>query len=287
MSLNLISKSSFSLAPLNESAYELNIHFSNEKGDLVSDKKFTFLQQQSLEEGEILDVYSQNGTTAPAILKHLFEKRDEQEVKKAAAVLKPIVPSGPIMVVLDLQDPHTHYSACSECVDETIAKCEGVVCDFFQKKTLESSLSAHAKKIHKLFQESCPLNFVLCEGSLKMDLLKYGGFTDAEIDYFQNSSVGPKNFCQCAEFFMNGFKLGQTVRGAGGYLLPEKFIQPVSSKFTAFKPYQKSTVFYPASYKELYSLEGEFAKVLSSIFCLKGGFNAASKITTISVEKKS
>ncbi len=163
-------------------------------------------------------------------------------------------------------------------IGSSVAKCEEVVCDFFKQEITNSAISSRSKKIHTLIQKNYPLDFVLCEGSLKMDILKYGGFLDKEIEYFQKTKIGAKSFCQCAEFFMNAFKLGQEVRAHEGTFLGEKYFIPISKKYAVLKPQKKSTVFYPSSYKELYSLEGDFAKVMSSIFSVSGQFDKDSQV---------
>ena len=148
---------------------------------------------------ELLDVYSQNGVCTADILK-IFSKKDEQDVRKAVGMLKS---KAPTILVLDLRDPETGYKENSK---GTIAKCEQGVCDFFKAKSYDEA-PKHAKKVHSAFTP----DFVLCEGSLKMDLLKCGGFSASEVEYF-NTPSGSKSFCQCTEFFMNAFKFGQVAQ---------------------------------------------------------------------------
>lgn len=260
--MNAISQCSFSLKSLHEQAYQLKVQFPN-----GSNKIFTFIQQSSLEKGEIVDIYSQNGACSASILNGLFQKKDVQGIQKAVAKLQE--PLGPSVMALDLHDPNTGYVDCQE----TIPVCEEAVCSFLKESTADGTTSKSAKKVHALFQKT--LDFVICEGSLKMDLLK--GFSPQQVDYFLSA---PASFCQCAELFMNSFKFGQEVDG----ILAEKYIKSVSSKFSVFKPYEKSTVFYPAMYKEIYSVDGSFAKGLKPVFSVSGGFDAVSKITTISLE---
>jgi hypothetical protein len=62
---------------------------------------------------------------------------------------------------------------------------------------------------------------------------------------------------------------------------------PLSGKCAAFKPWGKSTVLYPALYKKVYALEGAFAKALSVVYGVSGKFDPATKITVMSVVKKS
>lgn len=258
--MNAVSHCSFSLKSLHEQAYQLKVQFPDE-----SDKIFTFIQQFPLEKGEIVDIYSQNGSCNSSILNGLFQKRDIQGIQKAVAKLQKTL--GPTVMVLDLHDPNTGYVDC----EETIPLCEETVCSFLKENKATTSKSA--KKIHALFQET--LDFVICEGSLKMDLLK--GFSPQQVDYFLGDST---SFCQCAEFFMNSFKFGQEVDG----ILAEKYIKSVSSKFSVFKPYEKSTVFYPSNYKPIYGIDKPFAKTLKPVFSVTGDCDEVSNITTISLE---
>ena len=262
-----ITQSSFLLAPKNSDAYELQLSFLDQQGGPISQKSFIFSQQCPPQEGEIVDVYSQNGSCSEPLLKQLFNKSDVAGVNKATRKLKAL---GPVVLVLDLKDENKGY------LDEgAIAKSEAVVCDFFQQKAADGA-PKHAKKIHKLFQKT--LDFVICEGSLKTDLLKQ--FAEPEVEYFQNTQQGAIHFCQCAEFFMNGFKLGQEVRG----IASEKYITPISGH--SFEPHQKSTVLYPALYKDIYSVHGKFAQVLKPVFSVNGRFDEESQITEMSVEMK-
>ncbi|MBS0606965.1 MAG: hypothetical protein JSR57_08445 [Verrucomicrobia bacterium] len=77
---------------------------------------------------------------------------------------------------------------------------------------------------------------------------------------------------------MNGFKFGHAVTGISA----DHYIKPITNK--VFHPFEKSTVWYPALYKEIYSPEGEFANTLKPIFSIFGLFDAKTKITQMSVE---
>jgi len=255
----------FNITPLHENAYELNVHFSNN-----SVKTFTFSQHASVKEGNLSDVFTKNGLCSTPLQ---FQKRDLQEAKNVVSHLQS---KDPIIAVFDLKEPHTHYIPCSSC-ENTIAKSEELVCNFFQGKRVNSLVSNHAEKI----RTQLSLDYILCEGSLKEDLLKNGGFSDQEIEHLNSNSM---QFCQLAEFFMNGFKLGQSCKNHDTEFLAEKYIKPISN--TIFESYKKSTVFYPSLYKNMYSVEGNFAKTLSSVFSVSGEFSEKTQITTLIVEKK-
>jgi len=293
MSDAVISKSAFILEPKKEGAYELQIQFLGSHDDLISTRNFIFTPQgpkaTSKEEGkvsfestlqgdELLDVYSQNGecSSPEKILKNLFSKRDIQDASAAGSVLKTSGFKGPTILVLDLKD-HDPTKGYKERT--TIEKCEDVVCEFFKRKALEGP----AKAVQ--FKSTLTPDFVLCEGRLKVDLLKCGGFTASEIEYFHTRS-GATSLCQTAEFFMNAFKFGEKAVGEKGELLAERYIVPVSGRFSSFQPCTTSTVLYPPPYAKIYAVDGVYAKTIGTVFNVKGGVDAATKITTMSVARK-
>lgn len=163
-----------------------------------------------------------------------------------------------------------------------IPQSEQRVCELFSSETLYSNSPSLCQKVHKIFQKNRPLDFVLCEGTLKMDLLKMGGFSAVEIKFLEKST---KSFCQCAEFFMNAFKLGQTARSETGELFKgESYFRPVGHR--VFEPCAKSVVYYPPLYKDLYSLEGKYAQVIKPLFDVSGHFDPVTQITTMTVGGK-
>ena len=272
-----IYQSIFTYKPLHVGAYELMVQFLNGEGCSVSDRSFVFESQSVHQvEGEVLDVYSQNGICKSPILKTLFKKQDCFDVANVAKRLAPLGQSlGPLVYVLDLKGAHSSY------LDPTISKCEDVVCQFFKKSSVEDEvLPKYAKQIHELFQSTHPLDFVLCEGSLKKRLIHE--FSDFEADFFL-SKRGSQFFCEFTEPFINGFKVGQQVRGIEAH----DYMTPVSNKYTAFQPHRKSTVWYPPFYKDLYSLEGAYAKRMSSAFSVSGDYDQETEITTMSLRVKS
>lgn len=281
MSIHSIVKSSFNLNYLNEASYEIEVHFCDVAGSLISKKSAVFTQQHSVTFGETWDVYSQNGVCCDPLLnlfkdKHtsLFKHPDERGIKKAAQYRKEVCQSSGVLV-LDMKDKDKKY------LDKAmISKSEEVISDFFRTKKVDSDFLPRAKKLHGVFQEALPIGFVLCEGSLKCDILNH--FSDVECDYFLNTPAGRVDFCQVAEFYMNGFKFGQEVRG----IFSEKYFLSTLSHSTSFKPQSKSTVWYPEAYKEIYSLDGTFAQVMKPFFSVSGSFDAKSGITSMSLEVK-
>lgn len=281
MSMQSIVKSSFDLTYLNEKSYEIDVHFWNVAGCVVSKKSAVFTQVQSVTSGETWDVYSQNGVCCDPILNLfkdkyacLFKHADERGIKKAADYRKGLSQISGVLV-LDMKDQNKKY------LDKmTISKSEEVVSNFLKTKKVNADFLPRAKKLHAVFQESLPIAFVLCEGSLKCDILH--NFSDVESDYFLNTAQGRVDFCQVAEFYMNGFKFGQEARG----IFSEKYFLSTSSCSTSFKPQSKSTVWYPEAYKEVYSLDGPFATVMKPFFSVFGDFDAKSGITSMTLEVK-
>ncbi len=273
-----VSSSSFSLKVLNESAYDFMVHFYDGKGHSVGDAKFTFIQEGNPSEEVIVDVFTKNGSCSPNLLSKLFSRSDVKEAKRAALKLGSQVTST-VMGVLDLKHPEFGYLKGGEWIGD----CEKEVCAFFQSSTACGGVSTSSKNLHQLFKSSLPVDFILCEGSLKVDLVQQGGFTEGQLSYF-HTKPGVVSFCQTAEFFMNAFKLGEVGYAGPVSFQGEHFITSVGGK--AFQPCQVSSVLYPPLYKNVYSVEGEFAQVMSSVFSVTGGFDPATQITTLNVEKK-
>lgn len=295
MSEAVISKSAFFLAPASQGAYELQIQFLSSDDSPISSKKFTFTptkgaglakdegkvsKSDALQSAELLDVYSQNGecTVPEKLLKKLFGKRDVADVTAAAGVVKASGFEGPTILVLDLKD---HEQGYRDKAGATIAKCEQVACEFFKGKALEKNAPAHAQNFKSKFNP----DFVLREGTLKVDLLKTGGFTPAEVEYF-HTRPGATSLCQTAEFFMNAFKFGEVAKGGSGEFFAGKYIEPVSGKFSSFQPCSVSTVLYPPPYAKIYAVDGVYAKTIAPVFHVKGGIDPVTNITTMSVARK-
>lgn len=81
----------------------------------------------------------------------------------------------------------------------------------------------------------------------------------------QTDPVGKMAFCQCAEFFINGFKLGHTALGFN----PQKYFAQVNAQ-KPFEPLAHSVVLFPKSYQELYALDSAVAKCFSDCFLIEG-----------------
>src|SRR5690348_1913727 len=255
MSTNIFS-SSFQLTSLHESAYQLKVNFLSEKGAVVDGKEFTFVQDFYPEAEKICDVFTKNGTCNASILKKLFSNKDVAQAEQSAVCFS--TPPKALLWVLDLKDPKSGYSN-----SHPIKKNEEEVYQFFKADKVNSTASSPSKKLYEIFHRNVPMGFMICEGSLKADLLSKGGFTDPEVAYF-NTHEGGLDFCQMAEFFMNAFKLGQEGKGQAGFLKGSSFIYPLSEK--PFQPSKVSTVLYPPFYKQIYAVDGQFAKTLGTVF---------------------
>lgn len=274
-------ETTFHLKPLNENAYNLIINFKEQSG-ASNKRKFTFKQQSSVEEGVILDVFTKNGKCQNSLLAQLFNQREVKEAKNSSIQAKKMNSSfSSTVAVFDLKTASQGYLPCLE---QPIAQSESVVCEFFKQETFKGTNSKKAKEIYTIFKNQLPLDFIICEGSLKSDLLQHGGFSDREIEYL-NSSSGSTSFCQLAEFFMNAFKLGQSSISSAVYEFnAQNYIKPIQT--ASFKPQRESQVFYSSLYQELYSPSGQFASTLKPIFSVSGNYFADTQITLLTVEKK-
>lgn len=260
---------SFTLTHLHSQAYELDVTFATNDAPEASKKQFTFIQQSPAYIPEIVDIYSQNGTCLKTI-SQLFTKKDEKGIEQAAQKWSEENPCTPSLLVLDLKDESQSYKNKALIQEKELA-----FSDFLQEDSLH--LTRRAQKIHQIFEQKLPLDFILCEGALKCDLLHQ--FSDAQADYFLHSRKGRLDFCQYAEPYMTAFKLGQTVKG---FTAQDYFLAP---SHKSFKPAEISTVWYPAAYEEIYSIESPFFDVMRSIFSLTGSKDPLTHISTISVKR--
>lgn len=265
-----ITHTQFSIAPMGGEQYQLNIQFCEEE-NMASEKVFTFTKSKvSGDGGQLFDAYSINGLYSSKILKKLFKESDVEEVKSAVQKLEKMQANGPTIVVLDIKSQQGYQG-------ESIAKAEKIICDFFNSGEVVQGVSPTAKKVHALFQKHKPVDFVICEGSLKTRLVEE--FTPEQAAFLQ-SKPGSPFFCQIAEYFMNGFKFGHDVLD----LKQEDYIVSLTGK--TFIPCKKSTVLYPSLYQNLYAVEGDFAQSISPVFQVGGAFDPQSKITLVDVEVK-
>jgi hypothetical protein len=259
----------FSVQPV-KTGYEMQIKFLDKDESLVSQKEFVFEMQQAEESKaskeeqgeELIDAFTKNGKCNSKIAKvvnNLFDKDDVAEATMVAGLLKGS--KSPTMLVLDLKDQGTGYKG-----SPNIPKSEAAAC----KKLAQGALAAFTP------------DFVMCEGSLKVDVLKSGDFSASEIEYF-HTPAGAGSFCKCAEFFMHFFKFGINAHGKKGDLLAGKYIVPITGK--SYKPCTKSTVLYPKFYKDDYPLDGVIAKELKKVFGITGGYDPKTGITTWNLVK--
>ena len=181
-----IFSSTFAIGAVKEDIYELSIQFFdniNKSGDPVSTKTFTFCPLKSKKESkialeenperiqkELLDVHTQNGyCRSKQLVKKMVGKSDRENLEHAQKLKKEWGLKARTLMVLDLQDERQGYR---ESTRSTIAKCEKFVCDFLKSKKSKKSDSAGAKALLSL-----ALDYVLCEGSLKVDILQAGDFS--------------------------------------------------------------------------------------------------------------
>lgn len=139
-----------------------------------------------------------------------------------------------------------------------------------------------SKSTKKVLRNSPKYNFVLCEGTLKNDLLNSRVFDQYQISYL-NDNV--QEFCQLTEFFMHAIKLGQIVDGVPLDAL--KYIHTVNGK--NFKPFKKSVIYFPEEYKEVYKSDGDLHKIYQQVYNVDVSFKNQNGLTfTVwSVEEKS
>lgn len=242
---------SFSTKPLHESAYELSLTFKSQETSFI--RTFTFLET-SPTAGSVQDIFTKNGVCQAFNPAHPFTKREIKEAKATLPLYDPLLQT---VAVFDFSDSETRYIKRN-----TIDSAEMSVLSLFQDAKIKALI---------------PAKFILCEGSLKHDLLK--GLSDPEIE-FLNSTEGAKTFCECAEYFMNGMKLGASPRELDFH----KYFRNIGNE--AYKPVKVSTVFYPEQYKTIYAPNSPFAETLIPVFNVTGNYSPHNKITTLHVERR-
>lgn len=273
-----VNHSSFALSKLHEDSYQLSIQFSNkEKGNLISQNTVIFYQKPPVSNGVVWDVFSKDCFCDKQIVKKSFKTNDIELLNQASQHL-PYPESHPIVAVFDIKHHNKRY------LSPEIADSEKSICKFIQGPKPASE--NNAAKIHSIFHTSLPLDFVLCEGSLKKTLLEEGGFDEKAVEYL-NSKSGSMDLCQCAEFFMNAFKLGHHAQANGGNVFKsEDYLIPVSNKYTVYPSQNVSTTIYPSKYKNIYAVDGYYASILSKIFTISGSFYDQANLTLMQVKNK-
>lgn len=262
-----------SINHLNENAYALNIEFEN------GHKEFVFERKKQPQKNAVYDVFTKNGvcpSKTNELIKNLFRKDEHKEASLAHQQLQNDKADGCVVAVFDLQSKPKRYAPNDE-----VAKCEVIVQDFFMQGPTKTN--GYPKQLHTLFKDNLKVDYLLCEGSLKMALLTTG-FEDTEITYL-NSKEGAMDFCGITEYFMTAFKMGFEVKTPNkSILVGESYFKGISTQ-ESYKPTLASTVYYPKSYEDMYALDGRYAQIMQNAFTVTGGFNTSTNISTITLEK--
>ena len=249
--INNFTSVSFTTNSLHDSAYTLSLTFKSAGNAFV--RTFIFLETPPVD-GRVQDIFTKNGVCQTFSPIQPFTKRELKEAKSTLPLCDPLCQT---VAVFDFSDSEKRYLEGTN-----IYKAELSVVSLFQEAKIKALI---------------PAQFILCEGSLKHDLLK--GLSDPEIE-FLNSKEGAKTFCECAEYFMNGMKLG----GAPREFDFHKYFRGLGN--SPYKPVKVSTVFYPEQYKTIYSPSSPFAETLIPVFSVTGNYSDSTKITTLHVERK-
>ncbi|MFA6915778.1 MAG: hypothetical protein WC222_05230 [Parachlamydiales bacterium] len=276
MTIGKVIGSNCTVSFLNEYAYEVHIHFKLQNQS-SSEQVFVFKEEQKPSSGAVVDVFTKNAVCHKSLVKKIFTRKEVQEATDVVKQFQASQVEGTKVAVFDLQNPITRYLPAGE-----IADCENVVQTFFTQKYL---LAGHPKKVHELFQRELKVDYLLCEGSLKTDILMQGGLEDHQITYL-NSSEGALGFCGFTEYFMHGLKLGHTITTPSKNTLEgSKYFKAIGTE-EAYKPRQSSTVFYPFQYRDMYSVTGKYAKSLADSFTVSGRYYESTKISILNTALK-
>lgn len=283
-SRNPIVDCDFSLSSLGD-AYQYTTQFLDAERKVVSTASSVFYRRQGpANPGNVVDIYSQNGRSLPNPTDllgggdgHLIEHGDLRGLRRVANKLQLNPEQDRTVFVLDLRDVGGSY------VDPTsIEESEKVVCEYISSKKQPEGLGKSAKKAHELFHSKLPVDFVLCEGSLKHELLK--GLDETQMDYFLNTGkTGRTAFCEYTEPFMTAMKLGDELKV---FDLREGFLIPVSPPQTSpenFSPRSVSTVYYPEEYQDLYSPQARIPQALSKVLPVTFSVDPVNQITEMTI----
>lgn len=267
-----ISGCSFSMQQHHSDAHELQINFLNKKGLKLSSKEFIFERSHfPSEQGAIHDVASQNGICRSEIVKNLFKEKDKADTKEILSLSNGMTAKK--IIALDIKNKQGGYLNNQISAITKIAASENAILEFFKSKVSDDT--ALENQMHKLFS-SAGLNYIFNEGSLKTELLTKGNFTEKQVEYL-NAKKGGMPFCQVAEFFMNGCKLGYEIKN----FKIQDFVATVDD--VPFKPHTESTVFYPSSYAKLYSPESPYFEALGNCYQVSGYKEKKTNVSVVTV----
>ena len=159
--IDIIIGSSFSITSLGESSYRLNTHFHQENGS-VHCRFIDFHRTPSLKEATVCDIFTKNGKCASDFQTSLFKQSDLKDCKGIPHLMMKYSATQYVAVV-DLKDGEGTYHDL-----KTIQAHEKQLMEFLSQKT---QWGKTAGKIRELLLGQGPF-FMICEGSLKHDLLE-------------------------------------------------------------------------------------------------------------------
>ncbi len=263
--------SSCSITALHESAFSLTVDCLGLK------KEFLFTSNHSskpVKKSTVLDVITKNATcpSDPKKIRSIFKKEDLQEATNAVKHVAEEHLTGSIVAVFDFKDEKKGYLP-----NEKVAASEVAMQSFLTSPWGPKGL---AKEMHTLFNKTLGVDFMLCEGSLKMDILP--SFTEEQISHL--NTTGAQFFCGVTEYFMTAIKMGYEVKTPQTVLDNNHYFKPLKADLKNYVKSEKSVVLYPSSYKQMYSIESPYAKNMSQIFKVEGSCNEATEMTALTLE---
>jgi hypothetical protein len=210
-----------------------------------------------------------------------FSTRDIADLQAAYQEKKEQQLSGKSVVVLDISS-----GSRLGYLSPTIPAMENLLFDYFQdptnKENARSFKSPSMRAATELLEQEGSFAIVAFEGSLKRDLLLYGGFSKATQAQLQNDSL---LFCQITEVFINAMKLGHQGKSLSGHIFSSAtYFKTVDG--TPFQPCLHSYTLYPPLYAQVYHPEGHIPKEWKKIFYVEGMSRPTSQITTLCVKEK-
>ena len=216
----------------------------------------------------IADAYPLNGTVKSGRFKitSYIRPSHRKEIQQQIDILDEIDPgkNDARCLVIDFKDRSGRYDHL-----EDIATTESAFADFFRNSRSDNNDTQAV--IHKLIKNG-GITFFINEGSLKANLIKHA-FTPQQADFFQRSEDGSRLLCQLCEVIMNGFKQGNEAVVNGHHFTPNDYIAPLNDPTGGIDevandihPSIRLMTLYPNFYRQAYSPQSEYYRLITSIF---------------------
>lgn len=236
--------------------------------------------------GRVVDVYPLNTTYKEpqrVFLKDSMRQADLMNITPVNSHVEEL--GGTRLLVVDVKDKIQTYNDKQE-----VAAGEQILLNIFRAPppNVEGVRKEFIQKLQGL-----DTTYLICEGSLKADLIKHVFNDDDKKEYFHRTKSGGDHLCQIAELINNAIKVGLEVEGGDG------FVFGASSYFRCLgtqNPQRLATIemreihhipmttFYSPYYHESYGPGGIYYPALRDNFGAKHYYDEKTRITRIDLQ---